>query len=41
VAVVASGDAEAVRAAFEAAGERAFVVGDIAAGEGAARVEFA
>jgi phosphoribosylformylglycinamidine cyclo-ligase len=41
VAVVASGDAEAVRAAFEAGGERAFVVGEIAAGDGAARVEFA
>jgi phosphoribosylformylglycinamidine cyclo-ligase len=41
VAVVAAGDAERVRAAFEAAGERAFVVGDIAPGSGASRVEFA
>ncbi len=41
VAVVAPGDAERVRAAFEAAGERAFVVGDIAPGSGASRVEFA
>ena len=35
VAVVAAGDAETVRAAFEAAGERAFIVGDIVAGAGA------
>ena len=41
VAVVAPADADAVRAAIEATGERAFVVGEIAAGEGAARVEFA
>ncbi|HEX8951992.1 MAG TPA: phosphoribosylformylglycinamidine cyclo-ligase [Polyangia bacterium] len=41
VAVVAPADAERVCAAFESAGERAFVVGDIAAGSGASRVEFA
>ncbi|HEX4462342.1 MAG TPA: phosphoribosylformylglycinamidine cyclo-ligase [Polyangia bacterium] len=41
VAVVAASDAGAVRAAFEAAGERAFIVGDIVAGHGEARVEFA
>jgi phosphoribosylformylglycinamidine cyclo-ligase len=41
VAVVAPADVEPVRAALEAAGEQTFVVGDIAAGEGAARVEFA
>jgi len=41
VAVVAAGDADKVRAAFEQAGERAFVVGDIAPGSGPARVEFA
>jgi phosphoribosylformylglycinamidine cyclo-ligase len=40
IAVVPPADAEAVRAAFEAAGERAFVVGDIVAGAGPARVEF-
>jgi phosphoribosylformylglycinamidine cyclo-ligase len=41
VAVVAPADADKVRAAFESAGERAFVVGDIAPGSGPARVEFA
>ncbi|HEX9105556.1 MAG TPA: AIR synthase-related protein, partial [Polyangia bacterium] len=41
VAVVAPGDAERVRAALESAGERAFVVGDIAPGSGPSRVEFA
>jgi phosphoribosylformylglycinamidine cyclo-ligase len=41
VAVVAAGDAEAVRAAFESAGERAFIVGEIVAGAGEPRVEFA
>jgi phosphoribosylformylglycinamidine cyclo-ligase len=41
VVVVAAGDADKVRAAFEQAGERAFVVGDIAPGSGPARVEFA
>jgi phosphoribosylformylglycinamidine cyclo-ligase len=40
VAVVARHEAEQVRAAFEAAGERAFLVGDIVAGEGSSRVEF-
>jgi phosphoribosylformylglycinamidine cyclo-ligase len=41
VAVVAAGDVERVQAAFESAGERAFVVGDIAPGSGPSRVEFA
>jgi len=41
VAVVAPADVERVVAAFESAGERAFVVGDIAPGSGASRVEFA
>jgi len=41
VAVVAPADADRVRAALEGAGERTFVVGDIAAGEGPAHVEFA
>jgi phosphoribosylformylglycinamidine cyclo-ligase len=41
VAVVAAADADKVRAAFEATGEQAFVVGDIAPGSGASRVEFA
>ncbi|MGZ3407333.1 MAG: phosphoribosylformylglycinamidine cyclo-ligase [Polyangia bacterium] len=41
VAVVAASDAETVRAAFEGAGEHAFVVGDIAPGSGPSRVEFA
>jgi len=41
VAVVAAGDAERVQAAFESAGERAFIVGDIAPGSGPSRVEFA
>ena len=41
VAVVAAGDVARVQAAFEAAGERAFVVGDIAPGSGASHVEFA
>jgi phosphoribosylformylglycinamidine cyclo-ligase len=41
VVVVAAGDADKVRAAFEQAGERAFIVGDIAPGSGPARVEFA
>jgi phosphoribosylformylglycinamidine cyclo-ligase len=40
VAVVPPADAEKVRAAIEGTGERAFVVGDIVAGEGAGRVEF-
>jgi phosphoribosylformylglycinamidine cyclo-ligase len=41
IAVVPAGDAEKVRAAFESAGEHAFVVGDIAPGSGPSRVEFA
>jgi phosphoribosylformylglycinamidine cyclo-ligase len=41
VAVVAAGEAERARAAFESAGDRAFIVGEIASGEGEARVEFA
>jgi phosphoribosylformylglycinamidine cyclo-ligase len=41
VAVVAPADVERVVAAFESSGERAFVVGDIAPGSGASRVEFA
>jgi phosphoribosylformylglycinamidine cyclo-ligase len=41
VVVVPPADAEAVRAALEGAGEAAFVVGDIVAGSGEARVEFA
>ncbi|HXU73220.1 MAG TPA: phosphoribosylformylglycinamidine cyclo-ligase [Polyangia bacterium] len=41
VAVVAAKDADKVRAAFEAAGEQAWIVGDIAPGSGPARVEFA
>jgi phosphoribosylformylglycinamidine cyclo-ligase len=41
VVVVPPADAEAVRTALEAAGEAAFVVGDIVAGSGEARVEFA
>jgi phosphoribosylformylglycinamidine cyclo-ligase len=41
VAVVPPVDAEKVRAAFESAGERAFIIGDIAPGSGAGRVEFA
>jgi phosphoribosylformylglycinamidine cyclo-ligase len=41
VAVVAPADAGAVTAALEASGERAFVIGDIAPGSGASRVEFA
>ncbi len=41
VIVTPTRDAEAVRAACEAAGEKAFLVGEIAAGEGPSRVEFA
>jgi phosphoribosylformylglycinamidine cyclo-ligase len=41
VAVVAAGDADKARQAFESAGERAYVVGEIAGGDGEARVEFA
>ncbi len=41
VAVVPASDAEKVRAAFEGAGEHAFIVGDIAPGSGPSRVEFA
>jgi phosphoribosylformylglycinamidine cyclo-ligase len=41
VVVVPPGDAEAVRTALEGAGEAAFIVGDIVAGSGEARVEFA
>jgi phosphoribosylformylglycinamidine cyclo-ligase len=41
VAVVPANDAEKVRAAFEGAGEHAFIVGDIAPGSGPSRVEFA
>ncbi|MDB4969399.1 MAG: phosphoribosylaminoimidazole synthetase [Myxococcales bacterium] len=40
VVVVPRAEAEAIRAAIESAGERAFVVGDIVAGDGEARVEF-
>ena len=40
VAVVPPADAETVRAAFEAAGEHAFVVGDIARRQRPAHVEF-
>jgi phosphoribosylformylglycinamidine cyclo-ligase len=39
--VVPAGDVEPVRAACEAAGERAFLVGDVVEGAGPARVEFA
>jgi phosphoribosylformylglycinamidine cyclo-ligase len=41
VIVTPPADAERVRAACEAAGEKSFLVGEIVAGEGAARVEFA
>jgi phosphoribosylformylglycinamidine cyclo-ligase len=41
VAVVAASEAERARAAFESAGERAFVVGEIVRGDGEAHVEFA
>jgi phosphoribosylformylglycinamidine cyclo-ligase len=41
VAVAAPADAERVRAGFESVGERAFVIGEIIAAKGAARVEFA
>jgi phosphoribosylformylglycinamidine cyclo-ligase len=41
VLVVPPADADNVQRAVESAGERAFRVGDIVAGEGAARVEFA
>jgi phosphoribosylformylglycinamidine cyclo-ligase len=41
VIVVPPAEAEKVRAACEAAGEAAFLVGDIAAGSGPGRVEFA
>jgi phosphoribosylformylglycinamidine cyclo-ligase len=40
VAVVAAADAERAKAAFEGAGERAFIVGEIVGGDGPARVEF-
>jgi phosphoribosylformylglycinamidine cyclo-ligase len=41
VIVAPKNDAEAIRKACESAGEQAFLVGEIAAGEGPSRVEFA
>jgi phosphoribosylformylglycinamidine cyclo-ligase len=41
VVVVAASEADKARHAFESAGERAYVVGEIISGEGEARVEFA
>ncbi len=41
VLIVPAADVERVRAAVEHAGEKSFLIGEVVAGEGAARVEFA